>query len=112
LFFGSQSLFSFGPPTLSTPLGISDLPSILSFPHHPSSQEAIMSLLHRPVEIIILIAKWLQEKNRTLASLAACNQLLRDIVTPVLYSDINLNPNYDIVDTVIDLWTPHSIRVS
>lgn len=71
-----------------------------------------MSLIHLPVGIIILIAKCLRGKNRTLASLAPCNQLLRDIATPVLYSYIKLSPRKTSGKQAVDPWIPHIIRVS
>lgn len=47
-----------------------------------------MSLSSMPLEVIILIAKWLDKKS--LASLAVCNSQLRAFVTPVLYSSIKI----------------------
>jgi hypothetical protein len=70
-----------------------------------------MSLSHLPVEIVLLITKCLGGKSKTLASLAACSKLLRDIVTPVLYSDIKVNANTVKMETV-NPWRPGSIQVS
>jgi hypothetical protein len=61
-----------------------------------------MSLNHLPVEIVLLIIKYLEGKSRALASLAASSKRLLSIAIPVLYSDIKLIPRISNINRPVE----------